>query len=99
MDEPADILSSWRDNLVTFILGCPFSFEGAMLEANIRLQHIERDTTVPMYRTSIDCVPAGAFKSKMVVSMRPFTPADAIGAVQITSRFPPCTALPSTWAT
>jgi uncharacterized protein YcsI (UPF0317 family) len=41
-----------------------------------------------MYRTSIDCVPAGRFKGKMVVSMRPFTPANAIRAVQITSRFP-----------
>jgi uncharacterized protein YcsI (UPF0317 family) len=88
VDEPTDIRSYWRDDLVIFVIGCSFSFEGAMLEAGIRLQHIERDTTVPMYRTSIDCVPAGPFRSKMVVSMRPLSPADAIRAVQITSRFP-----------
>jgi uncharacterized protein YcsI (UPF0317 family) len=88
VDEPTDIRSYWRDDLVTFVLGCSFSFEGALLEAGIRLQHIERDTNVPMYRTSIDCVPAGPFRSKMVVSMRPLSPADAIRAVQITSRFP-----------
>jgi uncharacterized protein YcsI (UPF0317 family) len=41
-----------------------------------------------MYRTSIDCVPAGRFKGKMVVSMRAFPPADAIRAIQVTSRFP-----------
>jgi uncharacterized protein YcsI (UPF0317 family) len=41
-----------------------------------------------MYRTNIECVPAGSFRGKMVVSMRPLTPADAIRAVQITSRFP-----------
>ena len=52
------------------------------------LQHIERDTVVPMYRTSIPCTPAGKFSGNMVVSMRPLKPADAIRAVQITSRFP-----------
>src|SRR6516162_7928580 len=74
--------------LVAFVLGCSFSFELALLEAGLRLRHIERNTVVPMYRTNIDCVPAGRFIGKMVVSMRPFTPADAIRAVQITSRFP-----------
>jgi uncharacterized protein YcsI (UPF0317 family) len=88
VDEPTDIRACWSDDLVTFVLGCSFSFEGALLQAGIRLQHIERDTTVPMYRTSIDCVPAGPFRGKMVVSMRPLSPADAIRAVQITSRFP-----------
>ena len=88
VDEPTDIRKYWSDDLVTFVLGCSFSFELPILEAGIRLQHIERDTVVPMYRTSIDCVPAGRFKGKIVVSMRPFTPADAIRAVQITSRFP-----------
>jgi uncharacterized protein YcsI (UPF0317 family) len=88
VDEPTDIRAYWSDDLVTFVLGCSFSFEGAMLEAGIRLQHIERNTTVPMYRTGIDCVPAGPFRGKMVVSMRPLSPADAIRAVQITSHFP-----------
>ncbi len=41
-----------------------------------------------MYRTSIATVPAGPFHGPMVVSMRPMTPADAIRAVQITSRYP-----------
>ena len=88
VEEPTDIRKYWTDDLVTFVLGCSFSFELPILQAGIRLQHIERNTVVPMYRTSIDCVPAGRFKGKMVVSMRPFTPADAIRAVQITSRFP-----------
>ena len=41
-----------------------------------------------MYRTNVDCVPAGVFHGPMVVSMRPLPPADAIRAVQISSRFP-----------
>jgi uncharacterized protein YcsI (UPF0317 family) len=88
VDEPTDIRKYWTDDLVTFVLGCSFSFEQPILQEGIRLQHVERDTVVPMYRTSIDCVPAGPFKGKMVVSMRPMTPPDAIRAVQITSRFP-----------
>jgi len=88
VDEPSDIRKYWTDDLVTFVLGCSFSFELPILQAGIRLRHIENDTTVPMFRSSIDCVPAGRFKGKMVVSMRPFTPADAIRVVQITSRFP-----------
>jgi uncharacterized protein YcsI (UPF0317 family) len=88
VDEPTDIRKYWSDDLVAFVLGCSFSFELPILQEGIRLQHVERDTVVPMYRTNVDCVPAGRFKGKMVVSMRPFTPADAIRAVQITSRFP-----------
>jgi uncharacterized protein YcsI (UPF0317 family) len=59
-----------------------------LLQDGIRLQHIDRNTVVPMYRTNIACIPAGPFKGTVVVSMRPMTPADAIRAVQITSRFP-----------
>jgi uncharacterized protein YcsI (UPF0317 family) len=88
VEEPTDIGRYWNDDMVTFVLGCSFSFELPILQEGIRLQHIERNTVVPMYRTNIDCVPAGRFKGPMVVSMRPFTPANAIRAVQITSRFP-----------
>jgi uncharacterized protein YcsI (UPF0317 family) len=88
IDEPTDIRNYWSDDLVPFLLGCSMSFELPMREAGIPLQHIERNSVVPMYRTTIDCVPAGPFQGKMVVSMRPMTPADAIRAVQITSRFP-----------
>ena len=88
IDEPTDIRKYWTDDLVTFVLGCSFSFEQPLLQAGLRLKHIEEDRTVPMYRTSMDCVPAGRFKGGMVVSMRAFKPADAIRAIQITSRFP-----------
>jgi uncharacterized protein YcsI (UPF0317 family) len=88
VDEPTDIRRYWSDELVSFVLGCSFSFELPMLQEGIRLQHIDRNTTVPMYRTNIDCVPAGRFVGKMVVSMRPLAPADVIRAVQITSRLP-----------
>lgn len=86
--EPTDVRDWWRDDLVTFALGCSFSFEQALVEVGLALRHDELDRNVPMYRTTIDCTPAGRFHGKMVVSMRPYRPADAIRAVQVTSRFP-----------
>ncbi len=87
-DEPYDIGDAWRDDLVTFILGCSFSFDEALLDAGIPLGHMAGGENVAMYKTNIDTVPAGRFSGKMVVSMRFMTPADAIRAIQITSRFP-----------
>ena len=86
--EPTDISDVWRDDLVSFAIGCSFSFEEALIEDGIAVRHIACGSNVPMYRTNIPCVPAGVFHGKLVVSMRPMKPADAIRAVQITSRFP-----------
>jgi uncharacterized protein YcsI (UPF0317 family) len=88
VDEPQDLLKWWRDDLVTFAIGCSFSFEQALLEAGIELRHMTCNCTVPMYRTSIATEPAGPFRGPLVVSMRPMKPADAIRAIQITTRFP-----------
>jgi uncharacterized protein YcsI (UPF0317 family) len=84
----SDLRDLWREDLVTFVLGCSFSFEEALMEAGLRLRYVEQGTNVPMYRTSVDTVPAGRFRGKLVVSMRPFKPADAIRAIEITSRYP-----------
>jgi uncharacterized protein YcsI (UPF0317 family) len=83
-----DIRDLWRDDLVAFVLGCSFSFEEALIQAGVRLRHLEEGREVAMYRTSIPTRPAGRFHGPMVVSMRPLTPRDAIRAIQITSRFP-----------
>ncbi len=88
VDEPEDLMRWWRDDLVTFAIGCSFSFEQALLDDGIELRHFTCNCTVPMYRTSIETTPAGPFHGPLVVSMRPMKPADAIRAVQITTRFP-----------
>ena len=88
VEEPVNLLHIWRDDLVSFALGCSFSFEEALVEEGIELRHITCGSNVPMYRTSIPCTPAGLFAGPLVVSMRPLKPKDAIRAVQITSRFP-----------
>jgi uncharacterized protein YcsI (UPF0317 family) len=88
VEEPLDLFHVWRGDLVSFALGCSFSFEQALIEDGIELRHITCGSNVPMYRTNIQCVPAGPFAGPLVVSMRPLNPRDAIRAIQITSRFP-----------
>jgi len=87
-DEVTALHNLWREDLVSFVLGCSFSFEEALIAAGLRLRYVEEGRNVPMYRTSIETVPAARFRGKLVVSMRPFKPADAIRAIEITSRYP-----------
>ena len=86
--ELADLKALWREDLVSFVLGCSFSFEEALMQAGLRLRYVDEGRNVPMYRTSVDTVPAGRFRGKLVVSMRPFKPADAIRAIEITAKYP-----------
>ncbi len=86
--EPCDITDIWRDDLVTFLIGCSFIAEDALMSAGLMLPHIEETGTVPMYRTSLATTPVGRFSGPTVVSMRPFTPADADRAEDITRHYP-----------
>lgn len=87
-EEVDDIAHLWREDFVTFALGCSFSFEYALVETGLPLRYLDRGDVAGVYETNIATVPAGSFKAKLLVTMRPFRAADAIRAVQITSRFP-----------
>jgi uncharacterized protein YcsI (UPF0317 family) len=88
VDEPTDVARYWREDLVSFLIGCSFTFENALLAAGVPVRHIEENVNVPMYRTSIPCRPAGRFSGPRGVSMRPLTPEQAVKATRICSRFP-----------
>jgi O-6-methylguanine DNA methyltransferase len=88
VDEPTNITSLWQDTFVTFLLGCSFSFEEALLKNKIPVRNIEEKKNVPMYRTSIENKKAGPFGGFLVVSMRPMTLKQAEKAAEITSHFP-----------
>ena len=60
------IVDFWRDDLVAFMIGCSYSFESALLKANIRLRHIELGEIVSVYFTNQPCKPAGIFNGSMV---------------------------------
>lgn len=78
----------WRDDLVSFLIGCSFSFEDALLEAGVPVRHIEEGCNVPMYNTSIPLTPAGVFHGNMVVSMRPVPRDLVVRAVTVTAAMP-----------
>lgn len=88
VDEPEDIRRYWREDLIAFAIGCSFTFEHLLMDAGIRLRHVEQGRNVAMYRTSIPTTPAGVFRGPLVVSMRPLRPAEAIRAVEITAAHP-----------
>lgn len=88
VEEVTEITDYWSDDLVTVALGCSFTFENALLRANIPVRHIEMGRNVPMFRTNIDLVPAGQFKGQMVVTMRPLKKDQIEEAKNISARYP-----------
>lgn len=83
-----DIGVLWQEDFVAFVLGCSFSFEQELMNAGVPLRHITEGSVSPMYVTNMDTARSGEFGGKLLVSMRALRPADAIRAIEITSRFP-----------
>ncbi len=83
-----DLMELWRDDFVTFVLGCSFSFEEALRRTGIPVRHIDAGLNAPMFTTNIQTSPAGRFGGPLVVSLRCFAPADAIRAIVLTERYP-----------
>lgn len=86
--EVENITNFWRKDLVSFLIGCSFTFDAALQASGIPVRHEQEKRNVPMYRTNIPCKSAGVFKGPMVVSMRPMQPSDGLRACQITGKFP-----------
>ncbi len=86
--EESEITKYWSHDLVSFLLGCSFSFETALMRAGISLRHIDEGKNISMYVTNIQTTPAGIFAGPLVVSMRPIPVDKVVRSVQITSRFP-----------
>lgn len=87
-EEVTDVRELWRDDLVTFVLGCSFSFEEALIGAGLEVRNISEGRNVPMYRTDRACEPAGPFHGNLVVSMRPFSGDAVERACEISGRYP-----------
>jgi uncharacterized protein YcsI (UPF0317 family) len=83
-----DLCDTWRRDLVAFLLGCSFTFEDALRRDGLPVRHLECGCNVPMYVTNRQCEPAGRFAGPLVVSMRPFSPADLPRVAEITGRYP-----------
>lgn len=86
--DPDEVSEYWRDDLVSFLLGCSFTFEAALGAEGIALRHVEEGVNVPMYLTNQSCQPAGTMHGPLVVSMRPIPAERVDDAVRVTARYP-----------
>jgi uncharacterized protein YcsI (UPF0317 family) len=88
VDEPAEVTGYWREDLVSFLIGCSFTFETALRGAGVPMRHVEQGRTVPMYTTSRPCRPAGRLHGPLVVSMRPVPPELLAAALNVSALLP-----------
>lgn len=86
--EVTDVTDDWPENSVAFLIGCSFSYDGALLEAHIPLKSADQGKNVPMYKTNLQCRPAGRLRGNTVVSMKPIKALDVAKEVEITNKFP-----------
>lgn len=88
--EVDDARALWAEqpDLVSFLIGCSFTFETPLIEAGIEVRHVTDGGNVPMYRTNRACRPAGRLHGELVVSMRPIAAHRVADAVAISGRFP-----------
>eukprot|EP00043_Microstomoeca_roanoka_P018093 m.191825 g.191825 ORF g.191825 m.191825 type:complete len:320 (-) comp16762_c7_seq3:1141-2100(-) len=77
----------FTDDMVTFYVGCSFSFEQALLRDGVPVRNIEEGRNVSMYKTTRECDPVGPFKGNMVVSMRPMLPHHIPTAIAATAPY------------
>ena len=82
VDRVDDVTSLWRDDLVSFYLGCSLTFEHALNQAGVTRGRGR------VHTTSLPCQSAGPFATTLAVTMRPMTTPNVIRAIQVTSRFP-----------
>jgi len=97
--ESEDIVAEWQDgDHVGFLIGCSYSFEGALADAGLPPRHVVQDRNVPMYRTTLPLCPSGVFTGgTYVVSMRPYKPEDVSRVCDITRRFVATHGEPIAW--
>ena len=85
---PSNLLEYPWEDMVSFYLGCSFSFEEALSNAGVRVRNVEEKKNVAMFNTNIDLLPVGRFGGKMVVSMRPVKVVDLPLVVKVTMELP-----------
>ncbi|KAM9293968.1 D-glutamate cyclase, mitochondrial [Gastrophryne carolinensis] len=58
-------------DMVTFYLGCSFTFESAVQKLGVPVRNVEQGRNVSMYKTAVPCHAVGKFSCNLVVTMRP----------------------------
>jgi uncharacterized protein YcsI (UPF0317 family) len=92
VQEPTDVVDLWREDSVTFLTGCSFTFDSALTQAGLPWRYPGRN--VAMYVTNRECRPAQRMRGPLVVSMRPVPPDQVDTAARITALMPACHGAP-----
>lgn len=96
-EEVTDITEFWNDDMVGFLLGCSFSWEGLLSQKGLTPRHVEEGRNVPMFKTSRPNLAAGVFGGNLVTSMRPYKAEQVEEVKRITSSFPGAHGGPVHW--
>ena len=83
VDTPTNIKNRWHNDAVAFLIGSSLTFDTALARAGVELS-----PDVWVFRSNLPTLPAGRFHGSLIVTLRFFSPGDAIIATQLTSRFP-----------
>ena len=83
-EERFDILDLWREDFVAFLIGSGMTFDEALRRAGVLPYNGQPHWIV---KTNLPTTPAGKFHGPVIATMRWMTPAQAIIATQVTSRF------------
>lgn len=78
---------SWG-NLVSFYLGCSYTFDSILIANGVGVRHVERKSNVSMFLTKIHLKRVGVFESQMIVSMRPIKKCQLSQVFRITAQYP-----------
>ena len=86
-EEVSDVTEYWPTDSVAFLIGCSFSYDGALMNAGIPLKSAQQGKNVPMYKTNLKCRSAGKLSGNMVVSMKPIPALQISKHIEITSKY------------
>lgn len=96
-EEVTAIDKIWSDDLVTFVLGCSFTFEEALIREGFGVRHIDKGRNVPMFKCDIDTVRSGIFNGPLVVTMRPYRSEDIPAVFDLCANYPHAHGTPIYW--
>ncbi|XP_075047870.1 D-glutamate cyclase, mitochondrial isoform X2 [Mixophyes fleayi] len=77
-------------DMVTFYLGCSFTFESAVQKLGVPVRNVEQERNVSMYKTVVPCHGVGPFSCNLVVTMRPIPQDKLDAAVMATHHMHKC---------
>lgn len=95
--EVSNIADLWSDDLVTFVLGCSFTFEEALISEGYPVRHIQQGRNVPMFKTNIETMPGGIFNGPLVVTMRSYPEHQIPAIYDLSAKYPHAHGTPVYW--